>query len=122
MLGVGKEQPKKFRDQFTLEQRRAESRKITAKYPDRLPVIVERAEKSDVPDLDKKKFLVPDMTVAQFMYTIRQRIKLTPDKAMFFFVNNTLPVGSATMQQLYKQHKEEDDFLYIVYSGESTFG
>ena len=28
------------------------------KYPDRIPVIVERAAGSDIPDIDKKKYLV----------------------------------------------------------------
>lgn len=33
--------------------------KIRSKYPDRIPVIVEKAPKSDAPDIDKKKYLVP---------------------------------------------------------------
>ncbi|KAE8659761.1 hypothetical protein F3Y22_tig00116962pilonHSYRG01039 [Hibiscus syriacus] len=28
--------------------------RIRAKYPDRIPIIVEKAGKSDVPDIDKK--------------------------------------------------------------------
>jgi GABA(A) receptor-associated protein len=51
-------------------------------------------EKSDIPTIDKKKYLVPsDMTVGQFIYVIRKRIKLSPEKAIFIFVNNVLPVG-----------------------------
>jgi len=29
---------------------------------------------------------------------------------------------SWTMGELYEQHKDEDGFLYIAYSGENTFG
>ncbi|KAE8956555.1 hypothetical protein PR001_g31694, partial [Phytophthora rubi] len=48
--------------------------------------------RSDIPDIDKKKFLVPaDLTVGQFVYVIRKRIKLSPEKAIFIFVNNVLP-------------------------------
>ncbi|KAM7261221.1 hypothetical protein ACFE04_026696 [Oxalis oulophora] len=37
--------------------------------PERIPVIVERAEKSDIASIDKKKYLVPaDLTVGQFVY------------------------------------------------------
>ncbi len=55
-------------------------------------VIVEKAEKSDIPDIDKKKYLVPsDLTVGQFVYVIRKRIKLSPEKAIFIFVKNVLP-------------------------------
>src|SRR4051794_22645777 len=38
------------------------------------------------------RYLVPaDLSVGQFVYVIRKRIKLKPEKAIFIFVNNTLP-------------------------------
>lgn len=86
-------------------------------------VIVEKAEKSDVPDIDKKKYLVPaDLTVGQFVYVIRKRIKLSAEKAIYIFVNNVLPPTAAYMSALYDEHKDEDGFLYIKYSGENYFG
>jgi hypothetical protein len=49
------------------------SERIRGKYPDRIPVICEKNEKSNVPDIDKKKFLVPgDLTVAHFILVIRK--------------------------------------------------
>jgi len=88
-----------------------------------VPVIVERAEKSDAPTLDKKKYLVPaDLTVGQFVYVIRKRIKLSAEKAIFIFVNNVLPPTAALMSAVYEEHKDEDGFLYVTYSGENTFG
>ncbi|KAE8991197.1 hypothetical protein PF005_g22658 [Phytophthora fragariae] len=61
-------------------------------YSDRIPVICEKADPSDIPDIDKKKFLVPvDLTVGQFVYVTRKRIKLSPEKAIFIFINNVLP-------------------------------
>jgi len=60
--------------------------------------------------------------VGQFVYVIRKRIKLTPEKAIFIFVKNTIPPTGAVMSQIYKEHKDEDGFLYVTYSGESTFG
>ncbi|CAN6821000.1 unnamed protein product, partial [Brassica oleracea] len=88
-----------------------------------LSVIVERAEKSDVPDIDKKKYLVPaDLTVGQFVYVVRKRIKLSPEKAIFIFVKNVLPPTAAIMSAIYEEHKDEDGFLYMSYSGENTFG
>lgn len=38
----------KFKAEHTLEQRRAESDRIRDKYPDRIPVICEKVEKSKV--------------------------------------------------------------------------
>ena len=42
-----------------LEKRREESARILAKYPDRIPVIVETNGRTKGPDQDKCKFLVP---------------------------------------------------------------
>lgn len=142
------------------EKRKQEAGRIRDKYPDRIPVIVEKADKSDIVDIDKKKcaprrshshreppcnsgnlgsisgqrprgwraglglvgrwrwavalagagrgncwltrrfsphrYLVPaDLTVGQFVYVIRKRIKLSPEKAIFIFVNNVLPPTGA---------------------------
>ncbi|KAK1568544.1 hypothetical protein Q3G72_025716 [Acer saccharum] len=112
-----------FKLEHPLERRQAESARIRDKYPDRIPVIVERAEKSDVPEIDKKKYLVPaDLTVGQFVYVVRKRIKLTPEKAIFIFVKNILPPTAAMMSAIYEENKDEDGFLYMTYSGENTFG
>ena len=53
---------------------------------------MEKAPKSQVPDIDKRKFLVPnDISVAQFMWIIRKRIQLPSEKALFLFVGKVLP-------------------------------
>jgi hypothetical protein len=53
-------------EEHPYEKRRAEGEKIRRKYPDRVPVIVEKAPKARIGDLDKKKYLVPsDLTVGQ---------------------------------------------------------
>lgn len=115
--------PRSLKDEHPLEKRQAEAARIRDKYPDRIPVIVEKAERSDIPDIDKKKYLVPaDLTVGQFVYVIRKRIKVSPEKAIFMFVKNHLPPTAALMSDVYEDHKDEDGFLYITYSGENTFG
>uniref|UniRef100_A0A061RNH4 Autophagy-related protein n=1 Tax=Tetraselmis sp. GSL018 TaxID=582737 RepID=A0A061RNH4_9CHLO len=114
---------KTFKEEHPLEKRQAEAARIREKYPERVPVIVEKAGKSDIPDIDKKKYLVPaDLTVGQFVYVIRKRIRLSPEKAIFIFVKNVLPPTAALMSSIYDEHKDEDGFLYITYSGENTFG
>jgi GABA(A) receptor-associated protein len=32
-----------------------------------------------------------DLTVGQFVYVIRKRIKLSPERAIFIFIDNKLP-------------------------------
>jgi GABA(A) receptor-associated protein len=86
-------------------------------------VIVERASRSDVPLIDKKKFLVPsDLTIGQFIYVVRKRLNLPPEKALFLFTGNTLPTTGTSMRELFVQYTSEDGFLYCTYSGESAFG
>ncbi|CAN6211757.1 unnamed protein product, partial [Urochloa humidicola] len=112
-----------FKMDHELEKRLSESARIRDKFPDRIPVIVEKSGKSDVPEIDKKKYLVPaDLTVGQFIYVVRKRIKLSPEKAIFVFVKNTLPPIASLMSAIYEENKDEDGFLYMTYSGENTFG
>lgn len=112
-----------YKEEHPFEKRRCEGDKIRRKYPDRVPVIVEKAPKARIGDLDKKKYLVPsDLTVGQFYFLIRKRIHLRPEDALFFIVNNVIPPTSATMGSLYQEHHEEDFFLYIAYSDEDVYG
>jgi GABA(A) receptor-associated protein len=103
------------------EYRKDESAKIMEKYPGRLPIVVITNKTSFT--LDKYKYLVPaDLTVGEFIYTIRKRCKLTPEKSIFLFINNTLPATSELLMKVYKQKKDPDGFLYITISEESVFG
>ena len=78
-------------------------------------VIVEKAPKARVGDLDKKKYLVPsDLTVGQFYFLIRKRIHLRPEDALFFFVNNVIPPTSATMGSLYQVMIREEKYSQSV--------
>lgn len=110
--------------QITLDERKAQFQKVSEGHPKKIPVIVERAQNSSqVPEIDKNKFLVPaELTFAEFLYLIRKRIDLTNDQALFIYVNGTLPATSSTFGSVYEESKDEDGFLYVVYTGESTFG
>ena len=100
-------------------------------------MICEKVEKSDIATIDKKKYLVPaDLTVGQFVYVIRKRIKLSPEKAIFIFVDEVLPPTATRSTKcvppqimkvccaslMANTTQDEDGFLYITYSGENTFG
>lgn len=114
---------KSFKEKFDFEKRLDESIRIKKKYPDRIPVIVEKAESCNMPDINKHKYLVPDdLTVSQFIYVIRKRIKIKPEEAIFLFINNSLPASSSLMSDVYENNKDKDNFLYCLYQNESTFG
>eukprot|EP01116_Phalansterium_solitarium_P020334 TRINITY_DN5968_c0_g1_i1.p1 TRINITY_DN5968_c0_g1~~TRINITY_DN5968_c0_g1_i1.p1 ORF type:complete len:121 (-),score=31.74 TRINITY_DN5968_c0_g1_i1:196-558(-) len=112
-----------FRSEHTFEKRLEVAGKIRSKYPDRIPVIVEKASKSNAPEIDKKKFLVPaDLTVSKLAFEIRRHLKLSPEHGMFLFINDTLPPNAAVLQQIYDKYKNADGFLYVTYASENTFG
>ena len=106
-----------------LSERSQESSTIMIKYPGKIPVIVFPAS-SNLPKLDKNKFLVSkDLTVGQFLYIIRKRIKLEATKALFMFTEkDTIPVTHDSISTIYSSYKNEDGFLYFKISSENTFG
>ena len=114
----------KFKQTHSFEIRKKESGKIMEKYPDRYPIIIQKSNNtSNLPHLEKQKYLVPgDLTIGQIVYIIRRRIKLTPEKAIFIFVNKGLPPTSEHISTIYHKEKDPDGFLYITFSGENTFG
>ncbi|XP_044492865.1 autophagy-related protein 8i-like isoform X2 [Mangifera indica] len=86
-------------------------------------VIAERYSKTDLPEMEKKKFLVPrDMSIGQYIHILSSRLHLTPGKALFVFVKNTLPQTATLVDSVYESFKDEDGFLYMCYSSEKTFG
>lgn len=119
-----KRQPVEEFKQGTLEERREKARSVLAKHPTRIPVICIRDPRSEqLPLIDRSKFLVPnDLTVSQFSLVIRKRTRLPPEMAMYLVIGNTFPAPNTLMSAVYEQHKDEDEFLYIVYAGENTFG
>jgi len=113
-----------FKAETPFDKRCSLSSKILNSYPDRVPVIVEKAPNSNIPDIQRKKFLAPaEIPISKFQAEIRKHIAIPADKTIFLYVgNNVLPQSSALMSQIYGQHRDEDGFLYVVYSGESVFG
>lgn len=106
-------------------ERKNESERIRGKYPDRIPIICEKSARNGslLPDLDKSKYLVPhDLTIGQFMYVIRKRLKLDASEALYLFANGHIMTCSNTVGMAYDNYRDQDGFLYFKYSKESTFG
>jgi len=111
----------KFKKEVSLEKRKEQSENIMIKYPNRLPIICDVSRR--LPNIDKHKYLIPDdLKSESFMIVIRKRIKLEPEQAMYFFVNNKLLSTNQFMSHVYDKHKDEDGFLYVYACAENTFG
>ncbi|SBS81410.1 autophagy-related protein 8, putative (ATG8) [Plasmodium ovale curtisi] len=112
-----------LKEEVPFESRVAETHKIRAKYPNRIPVVCEKASRSNLPEIEKKKFLVPmNMLVGEFKFILHQHInqsaygsnmKLFREKTIYLFVNNIIPKTGLLMQELYEMYKDEDGYLYL---------
>src|SRR5690349_21827896 len=90
-----------FKSEYSLEARKKEYKRIQGQYPDRIPVICERARNSAIPDIDKKKYLIPaDFTVGHLMFTIRKRINLPSEQALFLFIHGRIPANGVLLSSL----------------------
>lgn len=113
----------KFKADKTVDERSNIYRRLAGRYHDKIPVICEPVKDQTIGQKSPTKYLIPyDLTVGQFMYIVRKKIKLEPQQAIFLFVNGTIPSVSTLFSTLYKYNRDEDGFLYVTYSEESTFG
>ena len=113
----------------SLDDRRNVSNGLLVRYPDRIPVIVDRptasrfGRRESIPPIDKQKYLVPaDLTMAKFMQEIRRHIAINSQQSLFLFVNGFLLPNSDPIGAVYRRHRDPDGFLYVTYTTENTFG
>lgn len=112
-----------YSNKYNLHERLIESNKIKKKYPDRIPIIIEKETNSTLPSLTQIKYLSPnDITIGELMMVVRKRIQLTEKDSIFFYNKGIMLSNSQLVCHLYDTCKEEDGFLYITYNNEKTFG
>lgn len=113
---------KNYKNKTEFDFRLNESKKILDKYPDKIPLIVEKSIGCEY-EIDKNKYLVPkDIKMQQLIFIIRKRIKIKDSEAIFIYINDKLPPSSSYISDIYNSERDEDGFLYINYSTENTFG
>jgi microtubule-associated protein 1 light chain len=116
-----------YKQKKSFDARKAEVTTISSKFPNKIPVIVERGRNErNLPLLDRSKFLVPEeLSLAQFSVIVRERlgVPLSEETTMFFLVNDkSLVVLSTPLRQVYENDKDEDGFLYMVYTSQPGMG
>lgn len=92
---------------------------LIAKYPDRVPVIIN----SEL--VSKHKYLVPmDMNIGQFLFIVRNYIKdkTKAEEGYYLMTKNSMPNSSSSILDVYSRYKNEDLALYMDLKKESVFG
>ena len=108
--------PFKKKKDFMTRLREAES--VLAKYPDRIPVVCERAT-TDAPRLDRSKYLVPaDISMGEFMYVIRKRMKILPEVSIYLFVNAMTTVSGVIFLYSYDTTLASVSAIHLDEQGE----
>lgn len=111
-----------YKTEKSFTERRKESEMMQIRFPDRIPVIVQK-KKEEIATIDKRKFMAPNsLSMGQFVFVVRKRLKMNSCEAIFLFVNNKLITPQETLGQVYSQYRDDDGFLYITYDFENAFG
>ena len=114
----------KFKKEKTFEVRKSECEKILNRYPDKIPIVCEKAPRSKIKSIEKTKYLVePNLILPQFKATIRKKLDLDDKEAIFFLINGKTSLsGNDTLGTIYSKYKSKDGFLYIAYASEEIWG
>lgn len=106
----------------TFKERLNESQIILKKYPEKVPIIINECSE-DLKDKLKRKMLIQkDMTVVQYMQSLRTKFNINSGESILMFINGSLPTSSTLIGYLYEKNKENDGFLYISILKENVFG
>ena len=103
-----------FVKKYSFEQRVKHINSLLLRYPNRIPVIMLPTDKNQ-PKIQKTKYLVPgEVTMTQFIFIIKKYIDLKQEDALFIFTESgTILSGNTLMSETYKQHMDDDKFLYL---------
>lgn len=117
-----------YKENFNYEERCYESNRLLSKHINYVPVIIDFVDIESV--INKNKFLVPiDLTVSQFIYSIRKSLSVNPSESIFIFFDNVLLPSNIIIGEFYENYLKKhninangDRFLYATVTKENTFG
>jgi len=103
---------------YSYYERKNESSRILKKYPNMVPIILEKSDQSNTENIKKHKYIFPRSVSFEAVITkVRRMLNLTSDKPLYFFINNEkVPKTTDNLGDLYRIHKDKDLFLYITYA------
>lgn len=116
---------KYYKTKYSDEDRRTSSKRILKKYPNMIPIILQRDIHSNIPKIDKYKIMVKKCSdVGSLLKYLKNNIKCDPNQAIYIRIEDThyVPGVNDSMLCLYEDYKNTDGFLYITYYAMETYG
>ncbi|CAK83957.1 unnamed protein product (macronuclear) [Paramecium tetraurelia] len=120
-----KQKTQTYKESHNLEERKKRVQEQLAKYPEMIPIIVEKIPGCKLPQLQKVKFLVnSSFCFNEFKNTIKKKLNLDEKTStLFMYCGKTLMNEHEKLKKIYDQYKDpEDGFLYLQYADAETFG
>jgi hypothetical protein len=116
----------KYIDSISFNDRKNKCNLLLLKYPDKIPVILEKSKVDKyLPKIDKSKLLVSqDMTISNIIKLLKSNLKINENTSIYIVVSkkNVMVSGSQSIFSIYQDHKNDDGFLYLEYCTENVFG
>ena len=114
-----------FKNNNTLERRINQYNKLKKEYPTKIPIILEKSNNCRLNQIVQSKYILSnDLTMAEFINIIKNKLEIEPDRALFFLAKGKFTIsGDEILGDIYDRYKDNDDgFLYITYSEEVVYG
>lgn len=92
------------------------ARGIMRKHYGKVPIIVEGK------NVINKTIVPRNMKFGEFIKCISERNLYDPNKTLIFLINKQLFPHDLIMGELYDDYKSKDEFLYVTWTEESSFG
>lgn len=112
-----------YKKKKSFDARRDEAELLLRTFPDKIPVIFQPSPNVKLKPLEKDKFLFPnDFNIINVLFILRKKLSISSAEALFMYVGNEIPPSNELLLSLYPFYKDDDGFLYIIYSTENVFG
>ena len=122
---ISKYSPSEFsyKSKYTLDERLAKSKKISANHPNSVPTILEYYDNRTNSNKYLHTFVCEKkMKFLELNRVIRDRVDISKADSLQYRVGNKHIHMDITLGALQYEHKDEDGFLYVVYNLQQTFG
>lgn len=104
---------------YGFSTRKAQSEKLALKYPTKIPVIIEKADKCRLPNLNNNNYVFNNkITIGELISYLRTNLRLDNTIILYVTVDDYVPKTSCTLMELSNNYLENDGFLYITYGSE----